>query len=285
LPTHAKRLVTDLHRLEMNPRMTDGLELSIGQFRGAWTLMCAGTAGYTRAEANGLEYIFSGLPISFFNIALLTGRGVSTDALASQGHEACAWASDKGVPWFFILTHEALATGFDAAAVLDGCGLAPVMPLTGMQAQQIAAVERIPDGLQLAVPDDDAACAALLDVNSAAYGMDLEEGKAVMGKRSFWKGHAPVLGRVGGTPTSCAAVMMVDGHRYVALVATDPAHQRRGYGEAAMRRALEVAADAHGERLSVLHATDAGRPIYQRMGYTVISSHTLFMEKRFLTGH
>ncbi len=52
-----------------------------------------------------------------------------------------------------------------------------------------------------------------------------------------------------------------------------------------MRHALEVAARVHGERPTVLHATDAGRPIYQRMGYEAIATHTLFMEKRFLAGH
>jgi predicted GNAT family acetyltransferase len=78
---------------------------------------------------------------------------------------------------------------------------------------------------------------------------------------------------------------MVDGHRYVALVATDPGQQRRGYAEAAMRRALELSAGVHGERPTVLHATDAGRPIYQRMGYAAISTHTIFIEKSFLAGH
>ena len=135
------------------------------------------------------------------------------------------------------------------------------------------------------MPQDDAACAAILDVNSLAYGMDLEIGKELVGTRSFWKDHFPVVGLTGGKPACSAAVLMVDGHRYVALVATDPAHQRRGYGDAAMRRALELAAQAHGEQPTVLHATEAGRPVYERMGYTTISTHTVFMEKRFLDGH
>ena len=79
--------------------------------------------------------------------------------------------------------------------------------------------------------------------------------------------------------------MMVDGIRYVALVATNPDHQRRGYAEAAMRRALEMAAAVHSDALTVLHATEAGRPIYERMGYRPIARHTLYMEKRFLVGH
>lgn len=265
--------------------MNDGVDLSIRQFSEAWRLMCTGGAGYTLAAREGIEYIFSGLPIAFFNVALLTGRDVSGDALTSHGHDACVWASGRNVPWLFVVTHEALETGIDAAAVLDGCELAPMMPLTGMLAQQVAPVAQIPDGLQLTVPQDDVSCSALLDVNSVAYGMELEAGKEMIGKQSFWTHHVPVLGLVGGEPASSAAVMMVDGYRYVALVATDPAHQRRGYAEAAMRHALEVAAQVHGGRPSVLHATDAGRPIYQRMGYATIATHTVFMEKKFLAGH
>jgi predicted acetyltransferase len=75
---------------------------------------------------------------------------------------------------------------------------------------------------------------------------------------------------------------MVDGHRYVALVATEPGYQRRGFADAAMRRALENAARVHGETPTVLHASAAGRPVYERMGYASISTHTLLTEKRFL---
>lgn len=265
--------------------MSDVVDLSLRQFSQAWQLMSAGSAGYTRVVGEGVDYIFTGLPIGFFNVALLTGKHVSSDALKAHGVDACAWASGRNVPWLFVVTHDALAGGVDAAAVLDGCGLAPMMPLTGMLAERIVPASRVPDGLDLEVPDDDDGCSALLDVNSAAYGMALDASKPVIGTRSFWKDHVPVVGWAGGTPASGAAVMMVDGYRYVALVATDPAHQRRGYAESAMRRALEVAAEEHGEVPSFLHATDAGRPIYQRMGYVPVTTHTIFMEKRFLEGH
>ena len=265
--------------------MNDNVDLSIRQFSQAWQLMTAGSRGYTREAVEGIEYIFSGLPIGFFNAALLTERNISSDALTSHGAAACAWASGRDVPWLFVVTQEALATGVDATAALDGCGLAPMMPLTGMLARRISPASRVPVDLELTVPHDDDECSALLDVNSAAYGMDLDAGKPVIGTRSFWKDHVPVVGLTGGKPASGAAVMMVDGLRYVALVATDPAHQRRGYAEASMRRALEVAAQQHGDVPSFLHATDAGRPIYERMGYAPVTTHSLFMEKRFLEGH
>ena len=115
--------------------------------------------------------------------------------------------------------------------------------------------------------------------------MDLAAGKPIIGTRAFWEDQFPVIGVADGTPVSSAAVLMVDGLRYVALVATDPSQQRRGFADATMRQALANAATVHGEAATVLHATDAGRPVYERMGYSSIATHTLFMEKRFLEGH
>ena len=264
--------------------MNDDVTFSIGQMEGAWRLMCAGAPTPIVAAAEGIQYVFSGLPVSFFNLALLTGSGLSAETLSARGREACTWAAAQSVPWMLVVTHERLESGVDAAATLDACGLTAVMPMTGMLAHSVAAAATVP-GLQLTVPQDDSGCAAIVDVNALAYGMDLEASKVAIGSRTFWKDHFPVLGVTGGKPVSCASVMMVDGLRYVALVATEPSQQRRGFADAAMRRALENAAKTHGERPTVLHASEAGRPVYERMGYASISTHTLLMEKRFLEEH
>ena len=264
--------------------VNNNVALSIRQMDGAWRLMCAGGPKYVAEASAGIQYIFSGVPISFFNLALLTGSGISADALNAHGREACAWAGAQSVPWLFMVTHEGLDPGVDATATLDACGLAPVMPMTAMVARTIGAAPTVPD-LQLTVPQDDSGCAAILDINSLAYGMDLEAGKPTLGTRAFWQDQFPVVGVADGKPVSSATVLMVDGHRYVALVATDPSQQRRGFADATMRRALENAATVHGQLPTVLHATDAGRPVYARMGYDPIATHTLFMEKRFLEEH
>ena len=263
----------------------DGVVLSISQFRDAWRVMCGACPGMQSGAGRGVEFIFSGLPIAFFNAALVTGRELSAAALDASGRDASGWASDKGVPWLFIVTYEALATGVDAPGVLDACGLVPMIPLTGMAASQVAETANAPKDLALEVPEDDATYATLIDINSTAYAMDLDACKPVLATASFWRDHVPVLGRVGGVAASSAAVLMAGGYRYVALVATDPAYQRRGYAEAAMRHALTVAAQRHGAKLTVLHATDAGRPIYARMGYETIATHMTFIEKRFLGAH
>jgi GNAT superfamily N-acetyltransferase len=263
----------------------DHFDLTTTQLLGAWRTMCAGSPGYQQRSADGVDYVFSGLPIAFFNVALVTARGVTADALADAGRSACAWAARQQVPWMFVVTHDGLEDGVDATQTLDSAGLAPMMPLTGMLATEVSPPASLPGGLQVEIPQDDERCADVLHVNALAYGMDLEAGQSLMAKRSFWASHVPVVGSVDGKAVCSAAVMMVDGYRYVALVATDPAHQRRGYADAAMRHALRVARDVHGPHPTVLHATEAGRPVYERMGYQTIAKHTIFLEKRFLEGH
>jgi GNAT superfamily N-acetyltransferase len=263
----------------------DPVTRSIDQLVGAWRLLCGRGPRHVLASADGLEYAFSGLPVPFFNLAAVTAHAVTAETLAAQGREASAWAADKGVPWMFVVTHERLAPGVDAAATLDACGLAPLLGMTGMEARSLPPAARVPDDLELAVPQDDAACGAIADVNSLAYAMDLSAAQLLLADRGFWTDHVPVVGHAGGRPVSTASVLRVDGVHYVALVATDPDQQRRGYADAAMRRALELSAQAHGAGLALLHATDAGRPVYERMGFTPTSTQTIFMEKRFLGGH
>src|ERR671913_1351139 len=127
--------------------------------------------------------------------------------LSAAGQGACDWASKHDVPWLFVITHETLAAGTDPGAALDTCGLAPLMPLTGMIAQHVAPPSNVRPELQLVHPQSDDGCSALVDVNGLAYGMDLEEARETIGKQRFWSGHFPALGMADGTPVSAAAGM------------------------------------------------------------------------------
>src|SRR5215203_3824143 len=109
--------------------MNDDVTLSIRQMDGAWRLMCAQGPNPVVGTTEGVQYIFSGLPIGFFNLAILTGSNLSVEALRVRARDACAWATAQCVPWLLIVTHERLERGVDPAATLDACGLAVVMPL------------------------------------------------------------------------------------------------------------------------------------------------------------
>ena len=65
--------------------------------------------------------------------------------------------------------------------------------------------------------------------------------------------------------------MVSDGVVGVYNVGTLPGHQRRGYGEAIMRHALEKAREETGLERTILQSTAQGLPIYQRMGYRTVT--------------
>jgi ribosomal protein S18 acetylase RimI-like enzyme len=60
-------------------------------------------------------------------------------------------------------------------------------------------------------------------------------------------------------------------------VATLPEHRRRGYAEAVVRHGLAEARREWGLERTVLHATEAGHPLYQRMGYRDVTRVAFYL--------
>ena len=63
---------------------------------------------------------------------------------------------------------------------------------------------------------------------------------------------------------------------FLALVATAPEAQRKGYGEATVRKALFEGGRATGLTRTVLHATPAGAAVYERIGYRKVASISFY---------
>ncbi len=78
-----------------------------------------------------------------------------------------------------------------------------------------------------------------------------------------------------GEVAAAGYTAVVDGVAVVDRVATDPAHQRRGLGTAVMN-ALAVAAMDQGAVTAVLHGTEEGRALYERLGWQVHTKITSF---------
>ena len=126
--------------------MTPNVALGISQFLDAWRIFGRACPG-SRVESHaGVDYMFTGLPIAFFNVAVLTSDRLSAVALDASARGAMQWASDKNAPWLFIVTHEALEPGTDAAAILDACGLGPLLPMTGRLARGVSPAATVPAG-------------------------------------------------------------------------------------------------------------------------------------------
>jgi GNAT superfamily N-acetyltransferase len=87
------------------------------------------------------------------------------------------------------------------------------------------------------------------------------------GKYHLW------LGYVAGRAVTCAISYVSDGIIGVYFVATLPQARGRGYGAAITARAAITAPHLP----AVLQASDLGRPVYERLGFTLVDHFALWI--------
>jgi GNAT superfamily N-acetyltransferase len=105
-------------------------------------------------------------------------------------------------------------------------------------------------------------------LNCIAYGVPVEASHSLVKEHTLWHAHAyGFVAYEGHKPVSTATAIINEGCVFLFLVATMPEARRKGYGEAVVRHALQAAYAATGIRRTVLHATEAGYPLYLRLGY------------------
>ena len=254
--------------------MTTLLDEANQQFIGAWKTFVDRMPAGTTTGMDGVVALFGHIPVPFFNVCFLTSPVSAPDELSRRLETGIEYASASGVPWFFALCDEWLPEG--AGTVLGDAGLAPAMRLTAMATDTLAPPRRPPPPLTYRRVADQATSSRISEINTAAYGMP-PEAACHMALTSLWPDDSyGFLGEQDGEAVTCAATLPIDGRLYVAWVATRPEHHRKGCAEAVMRHSLQVAAERTGLRRTVLHATDAGMPVYAAMGYEVTGRFTMY---------
>ncbi|WP_424186250.1 GNAT family N-acetyltransferase [Actinokineospora sp. G85] len=206
----------------------------------------------------------------FWNCVTLTDVGpdaVPLDQRLGQVAEIMRAKRHPGFLWLFEdLLDDDARTALPAAA--ERAGLRLAFPGTGMAGDLLPLPDpRHPD-LEFVRVTTDEHLLAYADLNSRAYGFALEDGRDGIAGSALWKtGVHAYLALRDGVPVACAATVEAAGRLFLALVATDPRWQRRGYGEAVTRKALHEGGLATGLTRATLHATPAGAPVYRRIGY------------------
>ncbi len=252
----------------------------------AWDAMNRDCEGFESFHGDLLKGSWSGHPIMFLNMAVTMRPPTGAVEFRSAVRNLSFWAAERKLPWMFSVCHETMGQLMDDAVnILDEEGMAPIMPLTGMEASRVLPDPRPrPEGVWLTEVSDGIG-GKVMRVNEAAYQMPLGEPGSLESEQPGWWG-APdrmvTLLEVDGQPASCAAVFSVEGLRYVALVATMPEAQKRGYAGVTMRDVLDRSLLAGLEQRTYLHATAAGKPVYERMGYAMTANYTVFLRKEFI---
>jgi GNAT superfamily N-acetyltransferase len=235
-------------------------------------------------RAPGVEFLWGNVVIPFFNVAFVHEPVADAADWARRLEASAAFAEPRKNAWLLIAADDALEplSPEERDAAVAGIGLAPFMRLTGMIADQWTGRDSHPS-LALSVASDTDGYIAMNAINIAAYELPAGMGDGSMDRKEIFAPGFPVVGSVNGDPASCTLTVPVDGRLYVAFVATKPNHRRQGFAEICMKRSLDLASAASGLKRTVLHASDAGRPVYERMGYRAVAGYTAYMPQ--MPGH
>ena len=155
-------------------------------------------------------------------------------------------------------------------------GLVESTPLPGMVLDDLAALDRSavgargPSALTVRRVGAPSEWDDYFDVLCAGFGVEPRDVAPLLVPEMYdtaWT--AAFLGFDGSEPVATSLAFVAGTTGGVYNVATRPGHRRRGYGEAMTWAAAMWGLD-HGAEVSVLQASQMGRPIYERMGYRCV---------------
>ena len=234
---------------------------------GAWSRFSENFPTGTVERRDGVAMTLANVLLPFLNICHLERAPGNGDELRDQLRVGVDAGQTGGNPWMFSVCADWLPEGWEQVAEEEGLEVS--MSLTGMAADALLPPRRPLPELEIRRVDDEKTARDIAELNAHAYEMPLEMVECMCNMYLWGDDAFGYVGYVDGDPVSCSATFPVAGTVYVALVATHPDHQRKGYAEAVMRRSIEEGQNALGLTRTTLHASEAGRPLYEAMGYDV----------------
>ena len=142
------------------------------------------------------------------------------------------------------------------------------IPMTGMAGDILPMAAPGHPALRFERILNDSTIQDFAQLNCVSYDVPVETSLSLLKEHTLWHEHAyGFVAYEGDKPVSTATAIINEGCLFLFLVATVPEARCKGYGEAVVRQALQTAHEATGIRRTVLHATEAGYPVYLRLGY------------------
>ena len=237
----------------------------VNLFIDAWKLITGRLPSPRFEESNGVTSCFCDVPNLFFNLWIQSTPAIMREkflaVLATGAERASASANLVGG-----IIREDWAPS-DWETLIGTKGLTKMVPMISMEAEDLLPPRRALADLEIRRIEDDGGATDLAMLNADAYSMPRDLWDCISNMRLWHPDSFGFVGYKDGVPVSSAATLPVLGTVYVALVATSPKEQGKGYAEAVMRRAVVEGQKAMGTKRTTLHASMMGHPLYKAMGY------------------
>ena len=238
----------------------------------------SGSKGEVR-EMPGVTIASAGVTFQMFNAAFLSAPVAGERELDRRIVMAKVHFGARGLAWSYWVCEDWLdkkaRRALAGACKRHGLYLATVLP--GMEADRLKPPVRALPAVDVRAVTDGATWASFCQIGALCFNVPIDWFQEVFQDRRLWQnGFAGYVGYFDGEPVTTTATVVSGGAIGVYNVATVPSHQRRGYGEAVMRFALERAREKYGLERSVLQSTEQGFPLYQRMGYAAVTNVAVY---------
>lgn len=227
-------------------------------------------------EEDGLATVFGNVPLFFLNLSVYDSPIESLGQFEGMLNLAKRRAGRSQHAWLQAVSSDITAPGWESVA--EAHGFSPVMKLRGMAAEALTPPERELPKLEIKPIACEQTYRDIAKLNADAYGVPFELFECMANGHLWQPDSYGCVTYLDGEPVSTTAAFPVDGTIYIALVASSPAHQGKGYAEVAFRNAVEGATKLMGPQRITLHATEAGERLYSRIGFKPYGEFTLLTQ-------
>lgn len=261
--------------------MQDSLMIE-GNLRAAMRFFGQATGTGTVRPLDRAEMVYSGLDYGVFNIAFLTERLNSARDLSAVLAECGRAFSEHKVRWSFWLCEDYVdsATLRYSRDVFLSAGMRPISHAPGMMTFKLAPPARRLPEIECRPVTDTFSRSAFTELTAVCFDIPFPVARAVYQPQQAWNGsYQGFVGLVDGRAVSIVALVRAANVVGIYSLATHPEFRRCGYGEALIRAAIpRLLPDGSAEPL-VLESTEAGYPLYRRLGFRDVTRFTVYLTK------
>jgi len=247
---------------------SEAVRLSADAFISAWRLMVDPAVG--SLDHDGVLSAGTGGAVPYCNQAVVFAEPADPSAAIAS---AIKFFDERGLRFVVQVPHRSKVLTVISAHGLIETGITPFMILDPIDASGWRAP---PDGLEIARAQDPRDIDEINQILHETFGMPMESVLSFRLERFLDNDDVRMLvGRVDGKAVTTATSILFGETAGVYQVGTLEHHRGKGFGEVMTAECVRAAVRA-GARISFLQASGLGFPIYKRMGFQTVTSHTMF---------
>ena len=216
-----------------------------------------------------MEIALSGIRVPLFNLAFPESKGeLKREEVDHLLGEFGRILESRDVPGLMFLR-----TG----QVEKNSGIEAMFRMPGMVAGELLPPKRALRESQIREVAGAAMAEEIARLNVVCHEMELKD-VAELTCAELWGGpnHGFLLYEDGKAAAGGSA-SFVEGISYIGWMATLPEYRGRGYAEALVRHMDAFMREKYSVKETVLHATEMGRPVYERMGFQAVDEFAAYL--------